>query len=523
MKELRIRRSVYTLCFFALSIINWIMGSMPGRVQFIAANCTGVIVAILIFSGYSFKEFLRPLYAVWTGVIALFAPFVVYYGFLLYPYKGQFLTALLNVCVYGYIVLKVCEKLIIERKIPKINWRVFIGFIFLMIYMFASRNEAIWPLFYMIMFGGFYLTEYDKCIKLCIYKSISDGLILGFFVIQGLALLFRPYDEARYLGLFLNSNINALFYVVSYCAFLTKYVILMKEKRFPVVRTSMLIIACSMFGFCVLTGSRSGMLTLVAVTISFMICILNSSSKKVTDTVKYVVRFVGLAFASIPITYIAVRYVPTIHLHPIFFESEYNYSWKVHSGEPINSENYISFDEMIRYNVIERVNQLFEHPISDKYKPSVIGMEAYASDLSSTKIDNASSLIEEGGDVSGFNIRYQIYKWYIKRLNTFGHHNSDHKAILINEYGVPHAHNWFLQLSFNFGIPVGIIFMLGIVLFVKRFFMFLNQSKEIYAFTIGSYITEFLTFGLFEANFFVGQISFTLVFILFLLVVQMDL
>ena len=90
----------------------------------------------------------------------------------------------------------------------------------MLFFMLFSVNENIWPAWFAIVFGIFYLTDFDKQSIDNIYISIVDGIIIGFFAIQGMALLFRPYDMVRYVGLYINPNINALFYLVSYTAFL---------------------------------------------------------------------------------------------------------------------------------------------------------------------------------------------------------------------------------------------------------------------------------------------------------------
>ena len=57
-----------------LCVTDWVVGSQDGRLQFIATNLTGVSVGILILGTYKFKDFLKPVYFVWSGIILLGAP-----------------------------------------------------------------------------------------------------------------------------------------------------------------------------------------------------------------------------------------------------------------------------------------------------------------------------------------------------------------------------------------------------------------------------------------------------------------
>lgn len=515
--ERTILRITYTICFLALCVIDWMAGSMEGRIQFVSTNCTGIIIAIIILSGYRFKEFFKPVYAIWTGLSLILAPLAIYFGLQYYPYKGQWISGVVNACIYGFIVIRVITKQLIEKKKSNIRWIVFFIWLAVMALMIVSKNEAIWPLWFGTMFGSFYLTDYDKEQEELICHGLIDGVILGFFVIQGAALLFRPYDVTRYRGMYLNPNINSILYVMAFCAFLCKYYYLVKEGKRLVWRVFSLLFAGAMFGFSVLTGSRSAIITLFVLLVPFLICIVSIGKRKVGSFAGHLAWILVVGVLSIPITYYAVRYIPTIHLHPIFFMDEYNKSFHVHSGEPRDSEKYVTFDEMIRSNIGERFSNILPKPISDTLEIIMPGMVAYAADGTDA---TSEPLISVEGDSSGFNIRYQIHKYYFKKLNVFGHSNEEHGVQLTETYFAPHAHNWWLQMTFNFGIPVGIILLAGVVLYVKTFFSLLIKGEGFYACVLGLFITAFLTFGFFEVDYFLGQLPFTLFFLLFRMVVR---
>lgn len=64
--ELRTKQGVYTICFVLLCIIDMLMGSATGRVQMVAANCTGLILGVITLTGYRWRDFLHVPYALWA-------------------------------------------------------------------------------------------------------------------------------------------------------------------------------------------------------------------------------------------------------------------------------------------------------------------------------------------------------------------------------------------------------------------------------------------------------------------------
>ena len=49
------------------------------------------------------------------------------------------------------------------------------------------------------MFVCFYLTRYTEQEKEDLFQGMLDGIILGFFLLQGLCFVFRPYDVVWFL------------------------------------------------------------------------------------------------------------------------------------------------------------------------------------------------------------------------------------------------------------------------------------------------------------------------------------
>ncbi len=505
----------YTICFTLLCIINQIMVSLDGRAQYTASNLTGVVIAIIILSAYKLKDFFKPIYAVWAAFMCAFIPIVLVIANDTYPYKGKLITSLINIVLYGLIVIRIAEKIIIEKNASTIRWSIFVCWICMIGLMIVSRYDGAWPIWFGAMFGSFYLTDYKNDTLEKLFLSLVNGVIIGFFIIQGSAFLFRPYDTfPRYHGMSLNENMNALFYLMTFCAFLCKWFILKKTGKKIIFRIITLLFSAAMYGFVVLTGCKAALFAMIAVNIVFLICFLRLCKKKILSFVGICAIIGVVAFVSVPVTYLAARYIPTIHLHPIYLAGEWSED-RLQPGEPGDSEKYISFNEMLEENV-GRILWFVNFDKEENVGSILPVMQAYAENetvdatVTGKDLDFDESLID-----SPLKFRFLIHSTYIKWLNLLGHESSEGGIAFGDWYYAPHAHNWLLQLAFWFGIPVGILLIGMCVLYVITFIHLLKNGKDIYACILGCFITAFIVFGMYEVDWSVGQLPFTLFFFLF--------
>ncbi len=477
-----------------------------------ATNMTGIVIVVIIFSAFRLKDFLKPVFAVWFALCVVAVPICVHMVLSVYPYRGQAITAALNIALYGFIVIRIISDLIKQKKVNGVRISVFAGWLVMLALMLFSINENIWPIWYAVVFGEFYLTEFDKETEYNILQSIPDGLILGFFVIQGLALLFRPYDIVRYSGLYVNPNINALFYLMSYSALLSKWFLLKKEHKYPVFRAVICMFAASMYGFCIYTGSKSAILALLVVTIPFSLLMIRYCKKKVASFVGCWIVLGLIGIVSIPIVYWAIRYMPTLHLHPLYFEGEYNI-YKVQPGEPRDSEKYITFEYAMDTNM---GRYLYKLPNLKEYVDSYLTLKVHAAEPEEFEEPTYIFSEEEvAAGVDPVDLRREIHKYYFERLNLLGHTNDYEGAPINFYYTAPHAHNVFIQMAFLYGIPAGILFIAMIIAFIPGCISLMKAGEDYRVCLISCFVIAFVVFGFFEIDWMCGQLPFTMVFLLF--------
>ena len=510
-------RVFYCICFILLCIVNNIVGSQPGRVQFVAINCSGLVVAAIIFSAYKLKDFLKPIYAVWAVICLVAGAYAIYWGHGNYPYFGRWITAVLNVAVYGFIVIRIISGAIREKRVKPMKWVSLGLWVLMIVLMVVSPHESVWPLWFGVMFLSLYLTEFDKRHIDALLNGLMDGIIVGFVIVQGLAFLFRPYDIPRYLGFFANTNMNALFYVGTYAVLLTKWCLSVRNGGKFLEKALWAVFSCLMIGFVLLTGSRAALVAAILVSFVFLACMVCNTDKKVVTFFKYCVIIGALGFVSIPATYFTVRYLPTVHLHPIYFDGEWSES-KVQPGESRDFGKYVSFKEYLGSNFgrilwfvdFENEEEPTEHEESKKVEEKEVINEVYLFEL------------EEEAALSPIGIRWAIHKYYFLHLNMFGHSEKEAGVPYTKYETIPHAHNWILQMSFCYGIIAGILLLYMVVQYIILVVKAARAHDYRLMCLVGCVITAFLAFGFFEVSWAVGQIQFLLFFMLYYFVVSLD-
>ncbi len=496
--------------FAGLSVIDCIVGSQTGRIQFVAKNCLGVVIAFLILSNYSFRDYLKPCFYIWTGIFILITPFALYWGIKNYPYKGQFISALIDILLFGYVIIQSFIQLIIKKNRPKFNYLNLSLWSSMMILMIITAHGRLWPICYFIMFSALYLTNFvSKKIKSLIL-GIPVGIILGFFLIQGSALLFRPYDNVRYYGMYANSNNNSLFYLMVFCASLCLLVRFYHNKKPLLYKIAALTILDASLSLSFLSSGRTALLAEFCLLIMFGFIILRFIKKR--TLLKICLLFFLIFVLLTPIVYCFVRYIPTIHLHPIYFEGEYS-EFKILPGDPKDSEKYISPDEILKFH-FERIYDILPNEKKTVSDTSTVD----ASSLDTTDFSSNATPVR---NLNSIEIRKLVYTWYFRKLNLMGHSANDEPGVYIDEsYTAPHAHNIYLQFGFWFGIPVLIIFLLLIALSYVKMFKLLVSKEYNLSCIIGFFVTALCIFGLFEINYHIGSLSLSMFFVALLFVIQ---
>ncbi len=513
LQYLKSKRFLYTICFAALMLIDWTRGSQIGVVWAWTVNMQGVVMGVFLLSFCDRKLLRRKIYYIYTAICAVAIPVSYSWWFFHQEsiYRDQLLSAVLNVWVLGFFVIYYALQYFGEsRESRKGIDGVTILTVVMFLWILISANEDVWSLWYLVMFFLLSRTTLTKEDRKTLSKGMIDGILISFFALQGAAFIFRPFDSPhwRYSGIYANCNINALFYTIVLIAFLLKYYELRKQDALMWRQVLCFLFICAMYGFIALTISMSAACAAGAAGLLYLIMVehrLLHRTKR--QLLLQVGAFLLVFMISVPVNYLAVRYLPALFHHPIWYDGEYSED-KVHSFDAWDSEKYASFEEymnasfkkIIRYaNLISNRMGLSLQVDAEEYDWGLtIGDEFYSYNDQSVYANSA------------FLGRLAIWSYYIEEANIMGHSNTEGHDIGDGGY-MWHAQNVFLQYMFYYGIPAMILLGIYLSWGLGRSLRQINSGND-QALIPLLFFAAFLVEGLFEAVWYPGQMILWMIF-----------
>lgn len=504
------KRWLYILAFMALNLIEYLKASRTGNVWAVAVNCTGIVMAVILFSAYPIKDFINRINGIWTllcmGAVVFAHVFWQQYFYLWYKYQAE--TAILNIWWLGILLRYLGKKIFLEKSLkirPNGNGWLWIA---MTVFMTFSINGKVWPLWYFLMFGCFYLTRYKKEDAQKLWDGMIDGCILSFFCIQIYAYAFRPYDVVRYTGAFSNCNMMALYYLIIYLMCLYKLHILQMKRAKWGWKLFYLTGAGGMLSFQIFTLCRTAWIVSIGITLLYGVLVIKRLWKKKWRQV--IARGVALTLAVLltflPVYY-SIRYLPTLLHYRVWYEGEYGLS-KVHSFDPPDSEKYISLDEFMDA-FLGRLATVIKK--AERENPFV--MQTYAAELEDAYDDaiKVELLTPEWLSDAALRIRLSIYKTYAENMTWYGNPPSaGYYQLEGSLYHTWHAQNLWLQIAFYFGIPSGILLLVLTVTLLATYYKAMKKKDNPYAVIPFFLCVLFFGFGLMEVVWNTGQLILVL-------------
>ena len=202
---------------------------------------------------------------------------------------------------------------------------------------------------------------------------------------------------------------------------------------------------------------------------------------------------------------------------------------KIQKDDPIDSEKYVELgeaaDEMFeRYlwfldeeTFVEVVEWIRNFPESLKLSLNVEAAEVNEEEEIIPGTDKEHPLILSENRDGAYNIRVDIYKYFLKKLTFVGEKNNAQGVWINPWYFATHCHNVFLQIAYDFGIIIGIMYIIIVLMLYIRVLIGLIRRKSgswyyrLFVSTI--YATVYVVFGMFENVCPYGQLVFTMFFI----------
>ncbi|HBA47463.1 MAG TPA: hypothetical protein DCZ91_06625 [Lachnospiraceae bacterium] len=472
----RFRKYFYFLCFFILCVCDQRVGSASGEIQLVCPNVILMVLSCIALSHYPLSSFRRRPFLISAVVFAAGSLLAL---FLIWPntyYHYQLISGVIAAILYGCVLTQTVLAIFSAKRLPQGN-PLGAGLLgLLMVLMLLSHHDRYNGFLLCLSVLLLYLTDFTVLECEWMLKALGCSVLTAFFIFQGMAFVFRPYDSLRYLGLYANTNMNALFYQMVYCVFLCLFCILELKKGHGLLKWGSFCFACAMWSFVLLTMCRSAVLGMGAATgLGLGITLWKRRGRRLGRGLVYAGALALGCVLSFPVVYGAVRYLPAAFHHPVWFMDEYSEE-KVHSWDPWDSEKYTDWRDVLQENFGRFFPGAMEGApaepdgevvapvllVSAKADPGLEGAGFLPSAAIYDETGSEAGVSAEEAPGAGYSVaaRLTIYRYYLSQLNLLGHADSENGLQIDEGYYAPHAHNIVLQYAFNYGLPAGIVFLL---------------------------------------------------------------
>lgn len=435
-----------------------------------------------------------------------------------------------------------------QEKMGRISvwYGAVLALFFVLIVLF--RNTRWWIVALVVSFTLFYIyyALWDK--KGHLLKNMCNGLLVHFICTAVFVLLHRPFLSwiyPRFPFIFHTVTITAVYLTFVMCAALMKLTDKYGEShRLKDIWKELAILGIS-GTYMLFTASRTGLLAVAVMTaVAVVMAVGGAGWEKVSN----ILRLLGLMAVSIiwcfPIIFTGQRIIPAVYNDVYKYEVE-------KFPDAVTREN--EWDSMY-FITVERFVAVFNYKIfgipengdlaykgSEEYQKYRVKKFASASNIGEASIDVKAQQLEmigagtkhtesgedaagvsdteqitgfeeaeeaqetaaEGANVYGTteeyaNGRMDIFRAYIEQLNLKGH--DEMGALLPDGTLAVHAHNIYLQIAYDSGIIVGIVFIaLGAATFVQACIFYKRRKDEVPCAAMpAAVVTAFAAAGLVE-------------------------
>lgn len=525
--KMNLQTLLVSLCILAVCIGTQQMQTVAwntGKIEFFR-DSLGVLMAIILMTNYhvnDFKKYKLP-YMIWSilGIVlaAIFVPTAIAER---EPYLlADTIIVSLGIFLMGYCAIHTWISFFVEKYRPKFYLPLFAIWTVMLILMIFSRSNYLWPECYFVIFLCYYMTKQTPSQRTNVIKGMVNGIILAFIVIQAHSLLCRPYDRVRYFGNFCNPNQNCVFLCICLAAILAKILFLTLEHGKTILKIFYFLLAGSCQAMICMTICRTGYLTTFVLTAFFLAAYCKIKGKWVFIRMGLVMVLIFTVM--LPTTYLAIRYVPTIHPHVLFYYQEGYSEERVHSWDDRNSSKYVTFPQVLK-SILGRFDVLLSNlHLSDAKTGDDEWGTPVITVVSAAPLSNMQVSAETDGELPAMNpnkipaltpeesknpvlVRYTIYKWYFTHLSLRGMPYDEQGFQLTKSHWIQDTHDIYLDYGINFGYPVMILFAIFIWWGIGRLVKHGFKTKDVEKLSCLLFAFVPPIFGLFEFAWGAGMI-----------------
>ena len=368
------------------------------------------------------------------------------------------------------------------------------------------RNGRWWTVAMVVSFTLFYLNYGMWEHKERMLANIVRGVVFQFVLATGYCLLHRPYvtfRNARYTHIFHTVTITASYLTMVECVAIVMLLAkLVKSRKWKDIWKEMVFFGV-VSSYMIFTMARTAYLA-VFITALFALIIMAAGKGRVRllNLCKNVGLMILAVLVTLPVTFTLQRNVPALVSEPYLYEIEYSMYCPddVMRGRNLDSKNFMrvgrfidvfcekifsipegTFDIYGEIAEYRRTHDSEGNEISDTARTSDVAEEPeLMASLSypPEALEPTEELTEDLQNEDYTNGRIDIFRSYIEQLNLTGHEEMG--ALLKNGEIATHAHNIYLQVAYDHGIFVGILFVLwGFGTFVYACLYYYKKKETI--------------------------------------------
>lgn len=354
------------------------------------------------------------------------------------------------------------------------------------------RNGRWWTVAMVVAFTLFYLSYGMWEHKERLLVNVARGVALQFIWATGYCLLHRPYvtfRNARYTHIFHTVTITATYLTIVECVAAVLLLVKLAKSRKLKDFWKELVFFGVVSSYMIFTMARTAYFA-VGITVLFAVILLaaGKGKKKLIQIGQNLGWLILSVVICLPVTFSMQRTIPALVSEPFLYEIEYSMYCPedVMRGRNLDSPNFMRVGRFIDvfaekiFGIPEgtfdvygeqkayRIQKGLEEPETAKAETLVASLY-YEPEVAEVEIP------EETDYTNG---RIDIFRSYIEQLNMTGHEEMG--AVLDGGEIATHAHNIYLQVAYDHGILVGIVFILvGIATFIKACFYYCKKKDTI--------------------------------------------
>ncbi len=413
----------------------------------------------------------------------------------------------------GTVWLRVRRKEIC-RRFSRYGWLVILFFAGMVLF----RNTRTWPFSVVVPFGCLYLYRFTAAGIDRFLKNFCYGCILAFWLMVGSGALFRPYysfEFIRYPGWFSSVATAGLFWLLTLACAVS--CIFAKLRRGVEIRIRKLYLEWLTLGaagtYLLMTLSRTAALSAVLFCFAaFLLSELYYYRDPVKKMLQKLLLAVGAVLVLFPVMYTATRCGPALVGRPVWITGAEWFSDRIQKREAPDSSKYMNIAQLgetflekwlgLDINLTELTgavsgpgNQELDENGEIVLGGNVVGVEEHDGQVYTVKDYTFHNPDED--DVS--NGRFDIFTLYYEHLNLTGHDTMIVEDVDEN-ITLYHAHNSYMQVAYDHGILVGLLFILVVTggLVSAVFYYKKNCGEVNFAIYPIVVIISFMTAGLTE-------------------------